>query len=855
MTVSVEVSIVELSDNKFQLPLIWRFHFEISKPLALVDGRDSGPGQKSTETDIETIKEIYKCKLCKFTSVDMDRYRIHLKMLHCPYCDVVKTGKHFETHVISKHRVQNNIEKKIQFSDKTIKRYLKLKKYVCMQCSYNTTCHKELVKHKKEHWEDLPCPYCEYTTKEKLAFQKHVCRMHKDQNEIEKKVEITVKMYTCHNCGYAHPELGHYKSHIKTCKKSKFECPECFYTTSNISELHTHIRDHNKQHLICTYCLSKAKCRRLIYGKAKFCPYCTYSTKSNSCIQMHVYNKHKQQNKVEKKFLITQKVVKCKFCSYNTINKSTLNSHEKICKEVQPDYILFQQNVEMCFKELLEPQHIFWASTLIAGLLNFEECSPILLESLLPALEGKSPTLCCEPYSELEKAMPRQKDNEPFMIWLFDESGNIHKKLNSDIEDSIRHCSYCPFTSKCQDTLNTHIKIHKIKSCPYCKYTNNSNVRLQWHVYSKHKRQNDSENKVIITAKILNCKFCLYSTLAKSNLNKHEKCCEKNPQSDEIGNKMKYIKRNIKRHSKFKWFCPYCKHSNIQWHTHSNQGSSNDAGSKFSGSLKVFKCNFCFSTTLSKSWLERHEKAQQSKMENDVKDSQDCPIVTSKKFPIKSKTKGENPRQTRMKKHTYRCEKCGYGVSKLKTYIAHIKRQCKEPQKIKTNVALQAHVFSKHRGLNDIEKKVEFTYKILNCSNCTYATMVTATYKKHVQTCLGPKIQPDIQCPYCKYQTKDRQAFQRHVFRLHNDQNEIEKKVNITIKIYHCPKCEYRQPDSGQFRKHVETCCSMDIMLLCPECLFSTEDQLEYITHIQSHSNDKELKCFYTNTIIKTEND
>ncbi|CAH0549680.1 unnamed protein product [Brassicogethes aeneus] len=197
----------------------------------------------------------------------------------------------------------------------------KIKELACKDCDFKTMSPKNFSKHIRKHSKDTVCPYCNFRTREYYTLQKHVYRSHKSRNEIEKNIEITIKIYCCNDCGFSDPEKRKFLRHLKSCGKTKpptihtkpvLTCPHCEYTTENRGTLYNHERKHTK---------------------IRKCPYCYFSATRNCKLQLHVHAKHRELNDVEGKVEITFKVNKCSFCAYSTLDKYSYKKHLEACKK------------------------------------------------------------------------------------------------------------------------------------------------------------------------------------------------------------------------------------------------------------------------------------------------------------------------------------------------------------------------------------------------------------------------------------------------------------------------------------------------------------------------------------------
>ncbi|CAH0549815.1 unnamed protein product [Brassicogethes aeneus] len=197
------------------------------------------------------LKTAFNCNLCSYTTNANKDLKKHQRdhwsdSHHCPYCQhLSKNAIALQKHVYYGHYRQNEIEKKIHFtieihacpfcSFKTLySRQLKTHncsdnlKFKCSKCDYIALSDHALTIHVTQyHYSSrLECPYCDYvgTNATKGAqLQRHVFGNHRHQNEVEKKVKIRFRVFTCKGCSYSTYVRRGFDKHV--CKSSlKMKC-------------------------------------------------------------------------------------------------------------------------------------------------------------------------------------------------------------------------------------------------------------------------------------------------------------------------------------------------------------------------------------------------------------------------------------------------------------------------------------------------------------------------------------------------------------------------------------------------------------------------------------------------------
>ncbi|CAH0549803.1 unnamed protein product [Brassicogethes aeneus] len=195
---------------------------------------------------------------------------------------------------------------------------------VCERCDFMTNDLKILQTHIKIHRENWLCPYCFYQTGSNFDLQNHVYYKHREQNNSERKIKITLRKYTCPSCSYSTLNSKWFPHHLILCRSKErvdairkaTACDKCEFKSGNAQMLKLHKRKHWKK-------LS--------------CPFCTYEPRLNIDLQNHVYNHHRVQNRREKKVRITEPIHKCKRCSYSTLDRNVFAIHIADCRSNKND--------------------------------------------------------------------------------------------------------------------------------------------------------------------------------------------------------------------------------------------------------------------------------------------------------------------------------------------------------------------------------------------------------------------------------------------------------------------------------------------------------------------------------------
>ncbi|CAH0549807.1 unnamed protein product [Brassicogethes aeneus] len=690
--------------------------------------------------------------MCKFGTTEYQNYLSHirtckpakkqLRNIKCPYCRLkLRRNLTLQSHVFCKHRERNAIEKKVEITCKI---------FTCDVCKFATVKPYTFNKHIQNCFDpnvkEIICPYCEIKFKSKYSLQGHVFTKHKEQNSLEKKIEITFKIYNCTNCEFTTMYLHIFRKHIISCLGTPvivegLKCSLCLYTTNIEQDFILHHKLH----------------------KDRKCPYCNIQLKTNLSLQGHVISQHKEQNDVEKKIPMNLKTHNCPNCSFVTMFKKVQERHLKSC-------------------------------------------------------------------STIPKIIP-------------------------DIK-----CLQCPFKTKIKQEYILHHKKHidENLTCPYCELKTEKARELQQHVFSMHKQQNTVENKVEVAVTSLNCKKCSFNTFTMININGFSREYPIEPEKEVPQSKENEIQKIYQ--------CKLCEFgtTDIQKYlshtilSHGPRIQSSQAKeypiepekevpqSKENEIQKKYHCKLCeFGTTdiqkyLSHTILSHGPRIQSSE---------------AKEYPIEPEKEVPQSKENKIQKK-YHCKLCEFGTTDIQKYLSHtILSHGSRTQSTKSSyccpycsfsatmiLSLEEHVLRKHRELNDIKKEVKFTHKIVTCNNCTFATVQPEAYTQHLKNCLGSNM--TIQkCPYCNFFFKST-GLEIHVNRKHKEQNDADKKIAITkkykdIKCLQCPfKTKYQQEYILHHKNH------LDENLTCPYCVCFREYPIEPEKEVPQ-SKENEIQKIY----------
>ncbi|CAH0564928.1 unnamed protein product [Brassicogethes aeneus] len=180
----------------------------------------------------------------------------------------------------------------------------------------------------------------------------------------------------------------------------------------------------------------------------------------------------------------------------------------------------------------------------------------------------------------------------------------LHKKyVHKKEEQEEFKCKKCDYVTLRKGNFKVHLRNHDKKNylkCNFCNYMAARLATLNAHLISKHRLENEGENKIEITSKIHQCTKCLYSTVIKSHYDSHVKVC-----------------LNLKN---VKWFkCEICNFKSIhEFHLNRHKKTHNK--------IKQFTCLFCQYQSNEKRHLDNHILTKHSDALNESNEN----VITSK---------------------------------------------------------------------------------------------------------------------------------------------------------------------------------------------------------------------------------
>ncbi|CAH0549695.1 unnamed protein product [Brassicogethes aeneus] len=217
-----------------------------------------------------------ECNKCDYVTVKKYYFNRHLKMhdkknkLKCHFCPYMAAKlRTLNSHILSKHKLENVGENKIKISSKIhecskclyasvsktnytnhIKVCWKLKNiewYKCQICPFRAIQKNKLTRHIKTHTKikDLKCSFCHYQCNGKQNLDNHILRKHSDLLNENNKNIITSKIHSCKHCYFKSAMTDSFKKHLKnlnnTMDENEIYLFEDFVTEDSIYVIDTKV--------------------------------------------------------------------------------------------------------------------------------------------------------------------------------------------------------------------------------------------------------------------------------------------------------------------------------------------------------------------------------------------------------------------------------------------------------------------------------------------------------------------------------------------------------------------------------------------------------------------------------------
>nr|CAH7767236.1 unnamed protein product [Callosobruchus chinensis] len=351
-----------------------------------------------------------------------------------------------------------------------------------------------------------------------------------------------------------------------------------------------------------------------------------------------------------------------------------------------------------------------------------------------------------------------------------------HPNSTSSVTNKIHRCTECNYKT----TKSTDLKKHSLKhteildtrllsTCAFCPAGFKSKRSLDQHIVKKHPNCIAS-----VTKKILKCTKCTYKTTIssqlKSHLLKHSKAPAEPTPSDVTFKRKTFLDNHlIKKHLNF----------------------------ISSVTNKIHKCTKCsYKTTISshfKSHLSRHSKNMLSCLP--------CNRTFERQITLNEHILRTHPNFIAfITSKIHECTLCAFKTTRSDCFKDHL---LKHPE-ANTNCTLCSAGFNSKRSLDDHilrnhPHSIAFvTYKIHECTLCTFKTTRSDWFQKHLLKHPGTiSNYKFFTCRHCNTTFKTKTLLDNHVIKKHPNSTS-----SVTNKIHRCTECNYKTTKSTDLKKH-----------------------------------------------------
>ncbi|KAJ8973305.1 hypothetical protein NQ317_019176 [Molorchus minor] len=318
-------------------------------------------------------------------------------------------------------------------------------------------------------------------------------------------------------------------------RKPTYSCQQCPFQFSSKKKLHTHMRNHSKKDP------NKTKARKKIYK----CSQCSYTTRK----KIHLTG-HEMLHEVRSE----KTTFKCTRCQFETSHGKLFDNHmcskdhtasEDECYEKSEMELKSEITLEEEFNELVKAElEAEIEDTYQVNMSELKE-KEIILEEEFDRLVEEFDSSVENVKLECGKKLHIQENNQDVGFNSVDventteseDCGVVHtekqdnrysseycKFLNAQIVPFPFHCSLCPFESKDEASLKTHMTAKHglgyegtIHNCDLCQYSSSNLELLSNHMTKRHRRYLKTQSKEI------QCKLCPFTAVRMLDLITHMK--------------------------------------------------------------------------------------------------------------------------------------------------------------------------------------------------------------------------------------------------------------------------------------------------------------------------------------------
>ncbi|CAH0549801.1 unnamed protein product [Brassicogethes aeneus] len=739
------------------------------------------------------------------------------------------------------------------------------KTHYCMKCKFSTSSFNEFQKHNLS-CVNLPfkCYFCEFKSFSQFPFEIHVYGRHKKQNDTEKRHVFKNELFSCDKCEHVGVKSGAQhvcdprKVKLKQLKKHhcehcNFSCTEKFSLRQHCCSLHKTMKEFEKK-------------GELFYqSKSNYyeCPYCQFFRAAKILtFQKHVLNKHWEQNYVEKKVNLI--ILQCNQCPFSTLKNGKLWEHVLQChkgtslKNAKNPVIKHDKKLKECKKSLYKCVQCPYETASVLDVVDHQNtCKEVIanidtngLYKVKRVKQKDHQNTCKEVIANIDTnglfkvKRVKQKDHQNTckeVIANIDTNGlfKVKRVKQKDHQNTCKEVVANIDTNEISTCNKQVLNINAQQECPYCDFQAPDMYNLKLHVCQDHKEQNKVEKKVDTSIKkyYISCKNDSKRQTADENTFTKDGTCPYCPiiikrifflqkhvyfnhrEQNEAEKKCKFSSYFLKKFSSIETrkSCPYCNYKakfHLQRHVYRLHKEQNEIEKKVKITIKINYCDNCSYSHTDHSAFQRH--AKKCKKDGPLLQCPDCTYSTNSNEKLNTHVKHHtNPELT--------CSFCPFTTKSRSSFSNHKRKH--KAFKVKTS--------NKRHSPRDMPTQpIQKPFMVI---------------KKKVR---GQKSsRRKLTCPYCNHETYRNRDLYGHVISMHLEQHEVEKKLEITCKMYSCDNCKFSTLTKKYFNRHAKVCKKLNgPILTCPYCTFITtlEDRMK--RHVKKHIVINCVYCDYTST-------
>nr|CAH7767235.1 unnamed protein product [Callosobruchus chinensis] len=509
--------------------------------------------------------------------------------------------------------------------------------------------------------------------------------------------------------------------------------------------------------------------------KFRTCAHCNVAFKKKVSLDNHMLNKH--PNFISS---VTYKIHKCTECNYRTTMSTHLKRHLLKHTETPTNHIL--RTCAICPAEFKSKRslddHILrnHPNSIASVTYKIHECtlctfkttrSGWFQEHLLkhPGTISNYKFFTCT-HCNMTFKTKTSLDNHVI---------KKHPNSTSSVTNKIHRCTECNYKT----TKSTDLKKHSLKhteildtrllsTCAFCPAGFKSKRSLDQHIVKKHPNCIAS-----VTKKILKCTKCTYKTTISSQLKSHL------PEKNYKYNTCTHCDVTFKRKT-------FLDNHLIKKHLNFISSVTN----------KIHKCTKCsYKTTISNHLLKHPEANTNYKFRTCAH----CNVAFKKKVSLDNHMLNKHPNFISSVTHKiHKCTECNYRTTMSNHLKRHLLKHTETPSTLcsagfNSKRSLDDHILRNH------PHSIAFvTYKIHECTLCTFKTTRSDWFQKHLLKHPGTiSNYKFFTCRHCNTTFKTKTLLDNHVIKKHPNSTS-----SVTNKIHRCTECNYKTTKSTDLKKH-----------------------------------------------------